>query len=188
MIPEPAQQAWCVCVCSAAKDKHFGSVMDVAQKKEDAITVDVRPRATDSDDSDAPSIRSLRLPRFAEATSVVSPMVPAPNSQLPLPKPHTNWHHPQLQPHDVGFGYMGDSKRLDLGVEMPATPFTPRSPLRSALRTPGAPLRYLDNPFSPRFQENPLSPTYLEEQALEKREGETDKEQAKDLVRRSLRE
>jgi len=51
------------------------------------------------------------------------------------------------------------------------------------MRTPGAPPRNYENPFSPTFQENPLSPTFKEEEALEKREGHTDKEQAKDLVR-----
>jgi hypothetical protein len=49
---------------------------------------------------------------------------------------------------------------------------TPRSPLKSAMRVPGTPGRAL---------QNPLSPTFREEQVLESREKETDKQQAKDL-------
>ncbi|EMR61840.1 hypothetical protein UCREL1_11247 [Eutypa lata UCREL1] len=51
-------------------------------------------------------------------------------------------------------------------------PMTPKSPLKSALRVPGTPGRRFDNP---------LSPTFREEEILEKREKDTDKEQAKDL-------
>lgn len=51
---------------------------------------------------------------------------------------------------------------------------TPASPLKSAMKVPGTPARRLDNP---------LSPTFREEQILEKTEEETEKEQAKDLVR-----
>ena len=52
-------------------------------------------------------------------------------------------------------------------------PPTPMSPLKSALKSPGAP---------PRTVEGILSPTFREEQILEKTEQETEKEQAKDLV------
>jgi len=157
--------------------------MDLEAKK-DAL-VDIRSRADSSDSSTQSSNKStLRMPRFAEATSVNSPLEPAPAMQLHLPRPLTNTYQPQLQPHDVGFGYIGNADsangRLAPGVEMPLTPFTP---LKSAMRTPGAPPRNFDNPFSPTFQDNPLSPTFKEEQALEQREGHTDKEQAKDLVR-----
>lgn len=50
---------------------------------------------------------------------------------------------------------------------------TPRSPLKSAMRVPGTPARKF---------ENPLSPTFREEDVLEKREKDTEKEQAKDLT------
>lgn len=53
-----------------------------------------------------------------------------------------------------------------------AQPLTPGSPLKSALKVPGTPSRLM----------NPLSPTFREEQVLEKHEGSTDKQQAKDLV------
>ncbi|PSE33093.1 hypothetical protein C7G84_19330, partial [Acinetobacter baumannii] len=49
---------------------------------------------------------------------------------------------------------------------------TPASPLKSAMRVPGTPARKI---------ENPLSPTFREEEILEKREKDTDKEQANDL-------
>jgi hypothetical protein len=157
--------------------------MDLEAKK-DAL-VDIRSRADSSDSSTQSSISksTLRMPRFAEATSVNSPIDPAPAMQIPLPRPLTNTYQPQLQPHEIGFGYIGNADNtsgyLGPGVEMPLTPFTP---LKSAMRTPGAPPRNFDNPFSPTFQENPLSPTFKEERALEQREGHTDKEQAKDLV------
>jgi hypothetical protein len=80
----------------------------------------------------------------------------------------------QSQPSDIGFGYISynDSIKHDQGipVEMPQTP---GSPLKSAMKLPGAPRRVIDNP---------LSPTFREEQILEKNEEWTEKEQAKDLV------
>lgn len=54
-----------------------------------------------------------------------------------------------------------------------AVPMTPRSPLKSAMKVPGAPARNFTNP---------LSPTFKEEQVLEAREKSTDKQQARDLV------
>jgi hypothetical protein len=50
---------------------------------------------------------------------------------------------------------------------------TPKSPLKSAMKVPGTPARKFDNP---------LSPTFREEEILEKREFDTEKQQAKDLV------
>jgi hypothetical protein len=58
-------------------------------------------------------------------------------------------------------------------VEMPITLF---SPLKSAMRMPGA-----QNRLSV-MTEGILSPTFKEERLLEKREESTEKEQAKDLV------
>jgi hypothetical protein len=52
-------------------------------------------------------------------------------------------------------------------------PMTPRSPLKSAMKAPGAGARSFANP---------LSPTFREEEVLEKREKSTEKDQAKDLV------
>ncbi len=53
------------------------------------------------------------------------------------------------------------------------SPLPPKSPLKSALKVPGTPGRQL---------ENPLSPTFREEQILEKREADADRDNARDLV------
>lgn len=65
-------------------------------------------------------------------------------------------------------------------VEMPdemdnhyLPPLTPKTPLKSAMKTPGA---------APRAFEAMRSPTFKEEEVLEKHEEDTDKMQAKDLV------
>lgn len=75
---------------------------------------------------------------------------------------------PQLQPGDIGFGYINEPNRESVVV-----PATPKSPLKSAIKMPGTPARQLSNP---------LSPTFREEDILEKREQSTDKEQVKDVV------
>ncbi|KAL1844266.1 hypothetical protein VTJ49DRAFT_2323 [Mycothermus thermophilus] len=103
-----------------------------------------------------------RTPRFAEATTVHSPID---HREQPFSEKSENG---QAQPGDVGFGYIGQNGQR----ESVAVPMTPRSPLKSALKVPGTPGRAL----------NPLSPTFREEQALEDREKKTDKEQARDLV------
>lgn len=83
----------------------------------------------------------------------------------------------QPQVSDVGFGYVNKHE----SVEMPDTDYQPpltartipKSPLKSAMKTPGAP---------PKDLNAILSPTFKEEQILEKTEKHTDKEQAKDIV------
>ncbi|KAF2109069.1 hypothetical protein BDV96DRAFT_652306 [Lophiotrema nucula] len=129
-------------------------------------TVSIAKRT--SQDSLSPSVKTPRTARFAEATSVYSPI----DARSPFNDPPTNHYKPQPQVSDVGFGYVS-------GVEMEETdrkylpPPTPMTPLKSALKSPGAP---------PRTQETMiLSPTFREEQMLEKQELSTDKEQAKDL-------
>ncbi|KAF2090623.1 hypothetical protein K490DRAFT_11069, partial [Saccharata proteae CBS 121410] len=136
-----------------------------------------------------PSVDSARTPRtarFAEATSVYSPVEP--RGQSPFSSNlATNHYQPQPQPADVGFGYLSDNNSRHTsyrgsGVEMeetdrkylpPPTPASPlRSPLKSALKSPGQP---------PRDLGNILSPTFREEQVLDKTEEYTEKEQAKDL-------
>lgn len=83
----------------------------------------------------------------------------------------------QPQVSDLGFGYVNKHE----SVEMPDTDYQPpltartipKSPLKSAMKTPGAP---------PKDLHAILSPTFKEEQILEKTEKHTDKEQAKDVV------
>lgn len=111
------------------------------------------------------SLKPPRTPRFAEATSVHSPV----DGRSPFADPEKS-HVPQAQPGDIGFGYIGNNR------ESVAVPMTPRSPLKSALRVPGTPGRHLNNP---------LSPTFREEDILEKRELATEKEQARDVVCKS---
>lgn len=69
-----------------------------------------------------------------------------------------------------------DSNHLPRGGAAPENmtdvPLSP--PLKSAMKTPGA---------APRNFGNVLSPTFREENVLKKREKETEKEQAADIVR-----
>ena len=140
------------------------------EKKAPQVTV--RPRTSTSSSSGL-SIVTPRTARFAEATSVNSPIGPTLASRTPFASPPKTQHlMPQPQPSDVGFGYMADNNASRhtsyAGVEVP---LTPASPLKSALKVPGTPGRL-----------NPLSPTFKEEQVLEKHEESTEKANAKDLV------
>lgn len=132
----------------------------------------VRTR-TSSSSSSGLSLKTPRTARFAEATSVNSPIDPTTNGRSPFADPPMNTRHlmPQPQPSDVGFGYVADNQPSKhssyVGVEVP---LTPNSPLKSALKPPGTPGRL-----------NPLSPTFREEQILEKHEEKAEKENARDL-------
>jgi hypothetical protein len=121
----------------------------------------VRNPSTDSSSTNSSFEKAPRTPRFAEATSVYSPVEPR---KMPFSE---KTQVAQAQPGDIGFGYINDNR------ESVAMPMTPRSPLKSAMKVPGTPGRSLANP---------LSPTFLEEQSLERKEACTDKEQARDLV------
>ncbi|CAD0092718.1 unnamed protein product [Aureobasidium mustum] len=137
-----------------------------------------RPRAQ-STNSFASSFKSPRVARFAEATTVNSPIDPPRSSFIAVP---TNHFRPQPQPSDIGFGYIDDKHTSHVTVEMEDTdnnhlprgrsdaPLSP--PLKSAMKTPG---------MAPRNFGNLMSPTFQEEHVLEKRELATEKEQAKDL-------
>lgn len=105
-----------------------------------------------------------RTPRFAEATTVYSP-VEQPDTPFGRDDRSPVAH---AQPADVGFGYIGDESSHVINM-----PMTPKSPLKSAMKVPGTPGRKF---------ENPLSPTFMEEEMLEKREKDTEKEQVRDLV------
>ncbi|MCJ1319207.1 hypothetical protein MMC15_004542 [Xylographa vitiligo] len=137
------------------------------EKKGPQVTV--RPRTSSS--SSTLSIKTPRTARFAEATSVNSPIGPTLNSRNPFAGlPIITTHlAPQPQPSDIGFGYMSQSDRLKhTSIEVP---LTPRSPMKSALKPPGTPGRFLD----------PRSPTFQEEVVLEKEELKTEKQNAADL-------
>jgi hypothetical protein len=134
-----------------------------------------------SKDSLSPEVKTPRIARFAEATSVYSPIDP-PRSPLSYP---TNHYKPQPQVSDVGnvgnvgFGYV-QSVEMEETDRKYLPPPTPKTPLRSALKSPGAPPRTTETMI--------LSPTFREEQVLEKHEEMTEKEQQKDLVRSLLNE
>lgn len=143
--------------------------MAANDKKSALVTLEKR----NSKDSLAPENKTPRIARFAEATSVYSPIDP-PRSPLEYP---TNHYRPQPQVSDVGFGYV-QSVEMEETDRKYLPPPTPKTPLKSALKSPGAPPRTTETMI--------LSPTFREEQELEKREEMTEKEQQKDLVRRLL--
>lgn len=118
---------------------------------------------TSSSSSSESSLKVPRTPRFAEATSVHSPVDDDKISPFADP---VNPQASESQPSDIGFGYIGGN------VNRQSIPMPPKSPLKSAMKVPGTPARTI----------NVLSPTFREEAILEKRELETEKEQAKDLV------
>ena len=85
----------------------------------------------------------------------------------------------QPQVSDVGFGYVNKHESVEMpntdGNAYPTTPKTPlKSPLKSAMRTPGAPPRDAGKAI--------FSPTFNQEEMLEKEEKHTEKEQARDVV------
>ncbi|KAI1485943.1 hypothetical protein F5X96DRAFT_682410 [Biscogniauxia mediterranea] len=110
------------------------------------------------------SLKAPRTPRFAEATTIHSPIEERSNSFGRDERSQMA----QAQPADVGFGYIND----DTHTQSVNMPMTPKTPLKSAMKVPGTPARKF---------ENPLSPTFREEDILEKREQDTEKEQARDL-------
>lgn len=121
-------------------------------------------RSSSTDSSSTSSLKQPRTPRFAEATSVHSPIDgPSPFAD-PAAKPNPN----KARVADVGFGYINNGGDASSG----AAPMSPRT-LKSAMKVPGTPARKI---------ENPLSPTFREEDLMEKREARTDKAQARDLV------
>ncbi|ORY62336.1 uncharacterized protein BCR38DRAFT_346309 [Pseudomassariella vexata] len=115
--------------------------------------------------STSSSLKPPRTPRFAEATTVYSPV----EGRGPFADERSEMAH--SQPADVGFGYIGNNEGSNR--ESVNMPMTPKSPLKSAMRVPGTPARKF---------ENPMSPTFREEDILDKREKATEKEQEKDLT------
>jgi hypothetical protein len=117
------------------------------------------------------SLKSPRAARFAEATAVISPI----EGSNPFKDPPTNHYKPQPQVSDIGFGYLNQPEIADVEMEETDEKYIamPKSPLKSALKSPGA---------APRNMDAILSPTFREEQVLEKTEKFTDTEQKRDLV------
>ncbi|OCL04880.1 hypothetical protein AOQ84DRAFT_380140 [Glonium stellatum] len=136
--------------------------------KTKTTTLTLAPRPRNSSES-SDSFRSPRTPRFAEATKVYSPIDDDHKGERLYP---TNHYAPQPQPSDIGFGYVQQTVEMEETDRKYLPPPTPMSPLKSAMKSPGAPSR---------LPEGILSPTFREEQVLEKTEEETEKEQAKDL-------
>jgi hypothetical protein len=142
---------------------------DSDEKKAPSVTA--RSTRTGSSSSSSSSLKGPRTARFAEATSVNSPVTGPNEHRSPFADP-PNMAAQQAQPSDVGFGYIANEPveqqaTVRQNINGPASP-----PLKSALKVPGTPGRTL----------NPLSPTFREEQILEKHEDDTEREQVKDLV------
>lgn len=130
------------------------------------LTRNLTSASSSSDES--LSLKVPRTPRFAEATTVYSPIDASEKGRSPFADPPQN-KMAQSNPSDVGFGYISENT-APRHVEIQVGPASPG--LKSAMKVPGTPGRKFDNP---------LSPTFREEQVLEKHEQMTEKEQAKDL-------
>ncbi|KAM6488487.1 hypothetical protein HDV62DRAFT_28709 [Trichoderma sp. SZMC 28011] len=154
--PSSAQQDAAVIDTPTPTGFNFGE-----KKRPAALNLTHNRTGTSSSSSSESSLKVPRTPRFAEATSVHSPVE---NGASPFADP-PNAQASDSQPGDVGFGYISNSGSDRESLRMP------KSPLKSAMRVPGTPARTL----------NLMSPTFREEDILEKREEQTEKEQARDL-------
>ncbi|KKA31111.1 hypothetical protein TD95_000565 [Thielaviopsis punctulata] len=131
---------------SSQDEKKRPSALDLAPSRS--------PSSGSTSTSSTDSLKHPRSPRFAEATSVHSPV----DSKHPFGNPDVA---------NIGFGYiMGNGAAANNGGLMP-----PKSSLKSALKSPTGARRF----------DGPMSPTFREEEVLEKREAVTDKEQERDL-------
>ncbi|KAG9230446.1 hypothetical protein BJ875DRAFT_155420 [Amylocarpus encephaloides] len=145
----------------------------ITEKRRPPPLIRTRTSGSLSSDSSIDSLKVPRTPRFAEATTVYSPIDPPDRSPFADPiekETKVQTVMAQSQPSDIGFGYISQNDAARQ-VEIPQTP---GSPLKSAMKVPGTPARKM------KF-DNPLSPTFQEEQILDKHEDMTEKEQAKDL-------
>ncbi|CAP95397.1 Pc21g05000 [Penicillium rubens Wisconsin 54-1255] len=120
----------------------------------------VRENRSDSDTSNA-SLKSPRTARFAEATSIHSPIGCTEAGRSPFADPP----NPQARGDvgDVGFGYVAANNEH-------ANDQVPMSPFRPDLKVPQTAKSL-----------NPLSPTFREEYMLEKQEKKAEVENARDL-------
>lgn len=132
--------------------------------------------------SSSSSMKTARLARFAEATTVHSPIDPPQHAHSPFADPAPPPPPQKHAPSDVGFGYISSAAPADdssIRTQTLTIPHSsgggPKSPLKSALKSPGA-------APTPRRTDAILSPTFKEESLLEKQEVDTEKVQAQDLV------
>lgn len=153
-------------IVSGVKHPRFAVI--AGEKQAHSATRSIRTNSSSS----TVSLKTPRTARFAEATSVHSPVTSPNESRSPFADPR-RMEEAEPKPSDVGFGYISN-ETVEQHATMKFDPNGPAgAPLKSALKTPGTPGRLL----------NPLSPTFREEQVLEKEEQKTDVSQAKDLVR-----
>ncbi|KAG6009497.1 hypothetical protein E4U21_002133 [Claviceps maximensis] len=137
---------------------------DFNEKKRPAA-LNLTPTRSDSSSTDNSLFKVPRTPRFAEATSVHSPVDMMKSPFADPEKPYVG--DSQQQPGVVGFGYINNYNSTH-----ESSGNGPKSPLKSAMKIPGTSAK----PFA-----NPLSPTFREEDILEKQEAKNDKQQAKDI-------
>lgn len=125
----------------------------------------VQETRSSSDTSNA-SLKSPRTARFAEATSIHSPIERAEAGRSPFADPPKS----QVQSGgvgDLGFGYVAANNQAQHADDQ-----VPMSPFRPDLKVPQTAKSL-----------NPLSPTFREEYMLEKQEKKAEVENARDLVR-----
>ena len=152
-------------IVSGARRPRFAVIED--EKQAHSATRSIRTNSSSS----TLSLKTARIARFAEATTVHSPVRGPNESRSPFADP-PKMEQTEPKPSDVGFGYISN-ETVEQHVTIKSDPNGQAgAPLKSALKTPGTPGRLL----------NPLSPTFREEQILEKEEQKTEVSQAKDLV------
>lgn len=160
-----------VAMSASIKSQDISPVSQEPVSPIDMIESRGQPLAPDSPPSkravSSGSLKSPRTARFAESTTVESPITGPNEKGRPPFADSSSISEKRHDVSDVGFGYVNqnDPSRL-----MAHPPLTPASPLKSALKPPGTPGKL-----------NPLSPTFREELALEKREKLTEKENERDL-------
>jgi hypothetical protein len=118
---------------------------------------------SDSDTSNA-SLKSPRTARFAEATSIHSPIDRTEAERSPFADPPRSQAPGDVA--DVGFGYVAANNAVQHADDQ-----VPMSPFRPDLKVPQTAKSL-----------NPLSPTFREEYMLEKQEKKAEVENARDLV------
>ncbi|CAI7594190.1 unnamed protein product [Penicillium glandicola] len=122
----------------------------------------VREHRSGSDTSNA-SLKSPRTARFAEATSIHSPIDRAEAGPSPFADPPKSQAKGDVG--DVGFGYVAANSAIQHADDQ-----VPLSPFRPDLKVPQTAKSL-----------NPLSPTFREEYLLEKQEKKAEVENARDL-------